>query len=93
MKPSDFTAHPWSSILYKSEAETIARNIMVILKRTGNEWRELSWEEYKTERLKDGGFTQSERRYFDDVIAYTTSPEQAAKFSEVWNKVYNPAAV
>jgi len=64
-RPSDFTVQPWGSVLQKSEAETIAANIMVILKRTGDEWRSLTWDEYKTERLKDGSFTEGEKVYFD----------------------------
>ena len=53
MKPSDFLEYPWNSVTKNSEYETIALNIMVILKRTGDEFRELSFDEYKTERLKD----------------------------------------
>ena len=60
---------------------------MQILKRTGNAWRELSWEEYKEERLKDGSFTERERGYFDKVLPYTASEEQARKFSPTWHKV------
>lgn len=83
-KPSDFTEQPWNSVLQKSEAETIARNIMVILKRTGNKWRKLSWEEYKSEREKDGEFTESERGYFNQVLPYTLTAENAATFSKSW---------
>jgi len=39
-KPSDFTNEPMGSVLQKSEAETVARNIMVILKRTGDTYKE-----------------------------------------------------
>ena len=59
--PSDFKVFPWSSVSKNSETETIAQNIMIILSRTGNEFRELSWDEYKEERLKDGGFSDRER--------------------------------
>jgi len=31
-------------------------NILVILKRTGDQWRDLSLEEYAKERAKDGGY-------------------------------------
>lgn len=44
---------PWSSVLGKSEYEGIAQNIMKILKRNGDTFRLLSWEEYKLERIKD----------------------------------------
>lgn len=83
-KPSNFTTHPYSSVLQNSESETVAANIMVILKRTGNKWRKLSWEEYKAERLKEGSFTESEKSYFDSVIDYTISPETAKLFSKQW---------
>ena len=54
MKPSNFKALPMGSIFEKSEYETIARNIMVILSRTGDLFRPISWYEYKEEREKDG---------------------------------------
>lgn len=82
--PSNFTVQPIASVLRKSEAETIARNIMVILERTGNTFRNLSWEEYKEERLKDGHFTESEKKYFDQVIDYCASAETARLFSPAW---------
>ncbi len=88
-KPSDFAeVFPFSSVLCKSEAETIARNIMTILKRTGDKFRELSWGEYKQERLKDGEFTESEQGYFDQVVSYCDSADKAALFPEDW-KVIN----
>ncbi len=83
-KPSDFTNKPFASVFRKSESETIARNIMVILSRTGNEFRELSWDEYKKERLKDGEFSESEKGYFEKVLPYCVSAEMAARFSDSW---------
>ncbi len=82
--PSDFTNYPWSSVLQNSESETIAVNIMKILKRTGNTWRELTFEEYKKEREKDGHFTSKEELYFNDVIPYCKSTDTAALFSKEW---------
>lgn len=87
MKPSDFTTYPWSSRVGKSEAETVAANIMVILKRTGDEWRELPWDEYKAERQKDGKFSEEERRYFDQVHEFTVSEQTARLFSPTWKNV------
>lgn len=84
VKPSNFSFQPWGSVLQKSEAETIAANIMVILKRTGDTWRELTWEEYKEERLKDGKFTEGEKYYFDKVIGYCKSADSAILFSPNW---------
>jgi hypothetical protein len=69
LKPSDlYKICPISSIFRKTEYEIIAKNIMVILYRTGNVFRPLNWQEYKKERLKDGEFTESEKYYFDAVL-------------------------
>jgi hypothetical protein len=87
MKPSDFTERPWDSVLQKGEPETVARNIMVILKRTDDTWRPLDWEEYKEERLRDGGFSPTEKRYFDQVIGYCKSVDTARLFSPVWARI------
>lgn len=84
LKPSDFNTHPWGSVKQKSEAETIARNIMVILARTGNKWRPLTWEEYRTERLKDKDFSDFEKRYFDEVVPFCANPDIAKQFSPAW---------
>lgn len=87
LKPSDFCTHPWSSVLQNSESETVAGNIMCILKRTGNKFRELPWDEYKTERLKDGNFTDGEHCLFDKVIDYCKSPDTAKLFCPDWKEV------
>lgn len=84
--PSDFTNQPWGSVAQKSEAEAVARNIMVILKRTGNTWRKMTYEEYKEERQKDGDYSGGELMYFDAVVGYTASADTAALFSKEWNK-------
>lgn len=89
MNPSDYTFAPWGSVFGKSECETIARNIMVILKRLGDNWIPLTWEQYKEERLKDGEFTESEKRYFDIVIDYCKDPESAAMVSPMWKEITN----
>lgn len=89
MKPSDFTEYPWSSVFRNSECETIARNIMIILKRTGDNWRKLEWEEYVDERGKDGASGYSvggEKEYYDKVVEYTTSSKAAKLFSPTWDK-------
>ena len=56
MKTSDFISLPVGSVLKNAECETAARNIMIILARTGDTWRELSWEQYSEHRVKDGHF-------------------------------------
>lgn len=84
MKPSNFKKHPYGSVTNNSESETVARNIMVILSRTGDVFRSLDWEEYRTEREKDGNFTEREKAYFDKVSPWCRTAEQAATFSPTW---------
>jgi len=91
VKPSDFMVFPNSSIKGKTEYETIAVNIMAILKRTGDTFRPLGWEEYETERLKDRNFSQRERGYFDAVIGYCANSDTAKLFSPMWKKVAEAA--
>jgi len=86
LKPSDFAKiDPMGSVFHKSEYEQIAMNIMMILKRTGNVFRELSWEEYTIERGKDKDFSNTEMKYFDEVVKYCRSAETAILFSGSWD--------
>ncbi len=84
MKPSDFTVFPSDSIFHNTETEDIALNIMAILARTGDTFRNLGWDEYKAERQVDGHFTENERGYFDNVIGYCVSSDTAVRFSPMW---------
>lgn len=84
--PSDFTNDPYGCVFRKAEHERIAQNIMVILERTGNNFRELSYKEYEIERLKDGNYSDYEKRFFDDVIKYCSSAEKAKTFSKQWSE-------
>ena len=87
-KPSDFAkVFPCNSVAKSSEAETIARNIIMILKRTGDNFRDLSWDEYTDERVRDGDFTKREAEYFLQVINYCTDEKCARLFSPEWKKV------
>ena len=86
LKPSNYTGNPMGSVSKNWESEKIARNIMVILSRTGNEWRPITWEEYQAERRMDGGFSESEKLYFDRVISYCKSAEDADRFCSSWRK-------
>lgn len=86
LRPSNFITHPYDSILQHSESEIVARNIMIILKRTGDTFRVLLWDEYVAERVKDGKFTGAEKYEFDQVISYCTSAEKAIRFSPAWAK-------
>ena len=72
------------SVLQNSESETIARNIMKILERTGDSFRPLSYGEYKEERLKDKNFNEGEQYYFEKVIAYCENPSTAQLFCDDW---------
>ncbi len=83
-KPSDFTNHPFESVLQHTEDEIVAANIMKILKRTGDTFRPLTKEEYTIERLKDGSYTLKELGSFDKVIEYCQSPDTACLFSKEW---------
>lgn len=84
MKPSNYVVHPWGSVLQNSESETIACNIMTILSRTGNTWRPLTYEEYRTERLKDGNFSGIEESYFNKIMPYCKSEDTANLFCPSW---------
>jgi len=85
LKPSVFTQHPWESLLQKTEAEIVARNIMVIRKRLGDKWP-LTWAEYELERSKDGGPDWAERGYFDEVMPLIQDAIGAISFSTTWAK-------
>lgn len=89
LNPSDFAKiFPIRSRFNKFEHEKVARNIMIILKRTGNEFRDLSWQEYKKERLKDGALVKlvdNEKKYFIDVIRWCVTAHNAKQFSPQWD--------
>ena len=88
--PKDFSTMPMNSISKNWESERVATNIMVVLGRTGNTWRELTWDEYLAERIKDGGSNTnsdkhgSEKDIFEKVAPYCTSPSMAKKFCRTW---------
>ena len=81
-KPSDFNVFPFSSALQNSETEVVAMNVMLILKRTGDAFRPLEWEEYAKERKEDGEFTEGEKQYFERAIGYFKSADTAKLFSK-----------
>lgn len=57
---------------------------MKILYNTGNKFRKLTWEEYKDFREDNGNFSNSEKKFFDQVITYCVSIDKARKFSKSW---------
>lgn len=87
MKPSDIAGiYPWNSVERKCESETVARNIAIILARTGDEWKILTWDTYAEERRKDSGvIPQGEFGYFEAVKKYFISEQSARSFSKEWN--------
>ncbi len=91
--PSDFAkVAPFDSALQNSECETVARNIMAILSKTGNAWRELDWDEYEAYRKKDSKLCDhkhiiKETMYFDKVAQYTTHWRAAILFCQAWKKI------
>lgn len=78
--PADFLRRCYGSIARNTESEIIFRNIMVILSKAGNTWRKLDFSEYEECRKEDGHFSDTEKDYFERVIAYTQSPEKAREF-------------
>ena len=99
MRPSVISKiYPWSSVMQNSECETVAKNIMVILARTGDEFREMSEEEYKAERLKDyeknpkgGSYSYFEAETFDRVKNVAKSAAMAARFCDGWAEALSQA--
>lgn len=85
LKPSRFVAvHPFDSVFSSFEHEIVAKNIMVILSKSGDVFRSLSYEEYERERLKDGNFSIREEIFFNDVIGHCKSPDTAVLFCKTW---------
>ena len=88
MKPSDYVhVSAMGSVPGKREMEIVAENIMMILARTGNVFRPLSWGEYKAERMDDGNFSEKEKSHFNHAMKYCKSSETAALFCSGWEKV------
>lgn len=88
-KPSDFNKYPFdcSGVAHnKCEYETAALNIMVVLSRTGNTFRDLTLEEYCETILevdnRKVGF--DEAQYFNDTIWRINTFEKAQEFSKNW---------
>ena len=82
MPPSVFMGFPWNSLCQKTESEVVAGNIMVIRDRLGK-WQ-LTWDEYASERNKDGGFSDKEQCFFDEVIKMIPDSIGAISFSPSW---------
>ena len=88
MKPSHLLEHPpVNSIVGTQIAERVAHNIIKILCRNGDEWRTLSWQEYKHERQKDHAGLSIYVEYipFAVVSSYCSNAESARRFSATWS--------
>ncbi len=84
-KPSQFLKHPFDSVEKSLERELTALNIMKILARTGDVFRELTIEEFIAERNKDKHkFNEDERHFFLCMRWWCVSAEEASKFSKAW---------
>ena len=78
--------------MQNAECEWVATNIMKILARTGDEFRPITLEEYKAERMKDveagtdkgGGWSYMEASIFERVSNCAKSAELASKFCKDW---------
>jgi hypothetical protein len=93
MKPSVISkVYPWSSVLENSESEVVAQNIAKILKRTGDDWRELTEEEYVRERTNDGNFSTREADLFHKVKGYLKSGDTAKLFCTGWKEALENAS-
>ncbi len=85
LTPRDFIAKiPAHSVLVQKGFEIVGHNIMIILARTGNKFRDLSWDEYVIQRKKEGNFKDAEKEYFIEVSGYCKSAESAFLFSREW---------
>ncbi len=85
-----FTLYPIDSVIQNGESEIVALNIIKILKRSGDKFRELSWPEYEAERKKDGGFSENEKDYFYNVQYLCKGlKKDIVGFSSVWANSYN----
>lgn len=84
--PANYCTFPFDSALREAESETIAQNIMIILSRNGNTFRKLSYEEYVKERKMDCNFSEREREYFNKVVNYCKSSDDADLFCKKWYK-------
>ncbi len=84
LKPSDFIGSRGLTCMSKTGSagcESAAQKIIELLVKSGDEWRRVTWSEYKV-------FTEDTYRYeFDRVIEYCTSAEKARTFSPGWAHV------
>lgn len=86
MKPSEFTNMPQNSVLQDYRASRMARNIMFILRRTGNNWRLVEWVEYQKNFQNDPDFNpKTDPELFTKVAPYCISVAAARTFSHTWD--------
>lgn len=85
-KPSHYTTRQVGSKANKLEIELIVANIMKILARTGDVFRELTLKEYIKERNKDDHkYNSVEERWFEEAKEWCKSVDTLELFSKNWN--------
>ena len=86
--PKDYIGKYWDSVFQNIQTEIVWNNIILILSRTGDYWRTLTWEEYKNERINDAptdksGFCEfQEKPLFAKALPYTSSEKAASDFTK-----------
>ena len=86
-RPSNYTSQPMGSVAQNSETESIARNIMVILKISGDVFRNLSFGDYGKARIADGATQRDlciEKQFFERAIPYCITSKLADEFCSNW---------
>lgn len=80
-----------SSIYQNCEREIVARNIVTILAREGDTWRQLDEKTYVKHRKKDGEWSEGERFIFQEIVGDITSFIDAVALSPSWARVAKAA--
>ena len=79
MKPSDLIdIYPWDSVFQSAEHETTACCLMRYLYETGNEFKQITFDEYKNKQPK------ANKKRFEEVIRYFKSEDTIILFSKCY---------
>jgi hypothetical protein len=92
LKPSDFVMRPWDSVPQNTETEIVARNIMVISMRLGDEWGNVTRDQYIAERTKDGNYSEREGDILDGLYPQLNDVIGAIAFSPTWRDAAHAAS-
>ncbi len=92
LPPSAFKdTRPMGSVYQNNESEIVARNIVTILAREGDTWRQLDEETYVKHREKDGEWSEGERFLFKQIKGDITSFLDAVTLSPRWAQIAKDA--